>query len=259
MKQQQDDAPMFIGWAETPPADRRYFLRAGLGLTAAAGALGFGLAALQQPPGTGTWDPDAVRTWRGIVTAEPYAMLRTLDLGGGQGPRTALLSCLGKCGVAARIGALHGQAVVVKGSLIQRGTQAMIAVDEDGDWIARDDAAGRAGVDPALAFPQGQPLGEVTLAGEILDSKCWFGAMRPSSGKAHKACAALCIRGGIPPAFFARGRDGQGSLLIMTSGGRAHGAGLLALVADPVRVSGRVSRVGDLLMLDAPLAQIQRL
>jgi hypothetical protein len=254
MKPVHDDGPMFIGWAETPPADRRFFLRAGVALTTAAGALGFGLAALQQPPGSGRWDPDAVREWRGIASAEPYAMLRTHDLGGG--PRTALLSCLGKCGVAARIGSLADQPVLVRGSLIQRGWHSMIAVDEGGDWIRRDDAAQ---VDPALRFPAGTPLSDVSLAGEILDAKCWFGAMRPSSGKAHKACASLCIRGGIPPAFFARDRAGRGTLLIMTSGGRAHGPGLLGLVADPVRVSGRVTRVGDLLLLDSTLAQVQRL
>ena len=246
---------MLFRSAETPAADRRFFLRAGLALTTAAGVLGFSVAAVQKPPGKGRWDPDAVREWRGIASAEPYAMLRTNDLGGG-GPRTALLSCLGKCGVAARLGALAGQAVVVKGSLIQRGQHAMIAVDEEGDWIRRDDDA-RA--DPALSFPPGQVLGEVSLVGEILDSKCWFGAMRPSSGKVHKACAALCIRGGIPPAFFARGSAGQGTLMIMTSGGRAYGNALLGLVADPVRVSGSVQRVGDLLVLDVPLSQIQRL
>ena len=254
MTRHADDEPMFIGWAETPPADRRFFLRAGLALTTAAGVLGFGVAAVQKPPGKGNWDPDAVREWRGVASAEPYAMLRTNDLGGG--PRTALLSCLGKCGVATRLGTLAGQAVVVRGSLIQRGQHTMIAVDEEGDWIRRD---GDARADPALSFPPGQPLGEVSLVGEILDSKCWFGAMRPSSGKVHKACAALCIRGGIPPAFFARGRAGQGALMIMTSGGRAHGPGLLSLVADPVRLTGNAQRVGDLLLLDTALNQIQRL
>ena len=245
---------MFIGWAETPAADRRFFMRAGLALTTAAGVLGFGMAAVQQPPGRGSWDPDAVREWHGVVSAEPYAMLRTNELG--DGPRTALLSCLGKCGVAARIGALSGQAVVVKGSLIRRGQHAMIAVDEVGDWIRLDDSAT---ADLALPFPPGQPLGELSLVGEILDSKCWFGAMRPSSGKVHKACASLCIRGGIPPAFFARGSAGQGALMIMTSDGRAYGPGLLSLVADPVRLTGKIQRVGDLLVLDAPLQQIQRL
>ncbi len=247
------DEPFFIGWADTPPADRRFFLRAGLGLTTAAAGLGFGLAAVQSAPGKGNWDPDAVREWRGIVSAEPYAMLRTLDLGGG--PRTALLSCLGKCGVAARIGALAGVPVVVTGSLIQRGPHAMLAVDEVGDWIRRDSAAQP---DAALNFPALQALGDVNLAGEILDSKCWFGAMRPSSGKVHKACAALCIRGGIPPAFFARGPGQQEALMIMASGGRAYGPDLLPLVGDPVRLRGRVFRQGDLLVLDAPLAGIQR-
>jgi hypothetical protein len=255
MKRQVGDEALFIGWAATPEADRRFFLRAGLALSSTAGLLGLGLAALQQPPGTGRWDADAVQDWRGIATAEPYAMLRMHDLGGGA--RTALLSCLGKCGVAARIGALAGQSVVVRGSLIQRGTQAMIAVDEEADWIRRDDAA--AAADPVLRWPAGEPLGEVSLVGEILDSKCWFGAMRPSTGKVHKACASLCIRGGIPPAFFVRGRQGAGSLMLMTSGGRAHGPDLLPLVADAVQVTGRVQRVGDLLFLDAPLQQIQRL
>ena len=32
-------------------------------------------------------------------------------------------------------------------------------------------------------------LGEATYRGEILDSKCWFGAMQPGQGKPHKSCA----------------------------------------------------------------------
>jgi hypothetical protein len=250
---QERDESYFIGWADTPPADRRFFLRAGLGLTAATAGIGFGLAALQSAPGSGFWDPDAVREWRGIATAEPYAMLRSHDLGAG--PRTALLSCLGKCGVAARIGALAGVPVVVTGSLIQRGPHTMIAVDEVGDWIRRDDSTTH---DAALDFPAPEALGEVHLAGEILDSKCWFGAMRPSTGKVHKACASLCIRGGIPPAFFARGPGQQGALMIMQTSGRAYGPELLSLVGEPVRLSGRVFRRGDLLVLDAPIAAIQR-
>ena len=250
---EKGEETFFIGWAETPAADRRFFLRAGLGLTTAAAGLGFGLAARQSRPGPGRWDPEAVRDWRGIVSAQPYAMLRTHDLAGG--PRTALLSCLGKCGVAARIGALAGVPVVVTGSLIQRGQHAMIAVDEVGDWIRRDTPVLP---DPALALPALQALGEVNLTGEILDSKCWFGAMRPAAGKVHKACASLCIRGGIPPAFFARGPGPQQALMIMSSGARAYGPELLGLVGEPVRLSGRLSRQGDLLVLDAALAAIRR-
>jgi hypothetical protein len=255
MARPERDDPFFIGWADTPPADRRFFLRLGLGFMVGTAGLGAGLASLQRAPGAGNWDPDQVREWRGIVTAAPYAMLRSRDLGGGV-PRTALLSCLGKCGVAAQIGALAGQAVVVTGSLIQRGQHSMIAVDEQGPWLRRDE---RAAPDASLALPTIEALGEVSLSGEILDSKCWFGAMRPSDGKVHKACASLCIRGGIPPAFFARGPAGQSALMIMTDGGRAHGPELLALVADPVQLSGRVLRRGDLLILDTPVSAMRRL
>lgn len=255
MARPERDDPFFIGWADTPPADRRFFLRLGLGLVAGTAGLGAGLAALQRAPGAGSWDPDNVREWRGTVSAAPYAMLRSRDLGGGV-PRTALLSCLGKCGVAAQIGALEGQPVVVTGSLIQRGQHAMLAVDEQGPWLRRDESAAP---DASLALPAIEALGEVSLTGEILDSKCWFGAMRPSDGKLHKACASLCIRGGIPPAFFARGPAGQSALMIMTDDGRAQGPELLALVADPVQISGRVFRRGDLLLLDTPPSAIRRL
>jgi len=253
-RRQHGDEPFFVGWADTGPAARRFFLRTGLGLMAAAGGLGFGLAAHQQAPGTGSWDPDTVREWRGVVAAKPYPMFRTHDLGGG--PRTALLSCLGKCGVAARFDALSGQPVVIKGSLIHRGLHAMIAVDEGSDWIRLDDATP---TDPLLSFPAPQDLGAFRASGEILDSKCWFGAMRPASGKVHKACASLCIRGGIPPAFFPSAQSGENGLMIMTSGGQPYGPDLLELVADPVNVSGQLFKLGDVLLLDAPVADLKRM
>ncbi|MFM1855685.1 MAG: hypothetical protein RLZ83_994 [Pseudomonadota bacterium] len=250
----EGDEPFFIGWADTPPAERRRFLRAAVGLMAASAGLGLGLATLQQAPGSGGWDPDDVRDWRGVVTATPYPMLRTFDLGGG--PRTALMSCLGKCGVAARFDALDGRPVVIRGSLIQRGMHAMIAVDEGSDWIRLDDTVP---VNPQLTFPALEALGTFSAKGEILDSKCWFGAMRPASGKVHKACASLCIRGGIPPAFLPRMQTPSEGLMIMTSGGRPYGPELLELVADPVKVVGQLYKLGDLLVLDAPVAGLTRL
>lgn len=242
----------FVGYADTPKADRRFFLGAGLALMAGTGALAAGLAAGQRAPGPGTWNQGDARDFSGIVTGEPYAMLRTTDIDGK--PKTALLSCLGKCGVAARIGANEGQAVTVRGSLIQRGPHAMIAVADGMDWItpASDPAP------PTLAFNTYEDVGEVSLVGEILDSKCWFGAMRPSEGKVHKACASLCIRGGLPPAFYARDKAGKGALMIMTDRGAAHGDTLLPFVADPVRVRGQLRKRGDLLFLDGPVSEIAR-
>ena len=194
-----------------------------------------------------------IREWRGIATAEPYGMLRTLDLDGT--PRTALLGCQGKCGVSAKIGALAGKPVIVKGSLIQRGQHAMLAVIDGLDWL-REDESGSIG---DLAFPQAEQIMQVSLNGEILATKCWFGAMRPSSGKVHKACASLCIRSGLAPAFYVKDPQDQTALMIMTSGGFGHNKDLLEYVADPVSITGQVQRFGDLFLLDAPVSAISRL
>lgn len=57
MTEPDKDSDFFIGWADpTPDVDRRFFVRAGLGLTALAGGLGLGWAAFQASPGSGRWD-----------------------------------------------------------------------------------------------------------------------------------------------------------------------------------------------------------
>lgn len=244
----------FIGWAETPKPDRRFFLGAGLALLGGtAGAAGL-LAANQNRPGPGNWTIGEVREFRGIATATPYAMLYTEDIDGT--PRTALLACQGKCGVSAKIGSFSGQQVTVKGSLIQRGAHAMIAVVDGLDWIAGQEANFAT---TAMSFPDIESLGEVKLRGEILDTKCWFGAMRPSEGKVHKACASLCIRGGIPPAFYVQDARKQKALMIMTDHGVGFGHDLLEFVADPVEISGTLRRQGDLVFFDTSAKRIQRL
>lgn len=99
------------------------------------------------------------------------------------------------------------------------------------------------------------------LAGEILDAKCWFGAMRPGYGKTHKSCAALCARGGLPLAFCQVGdcANGAQALLFLNEHGQAFDRTILPLVADPVLVEGRLIAAGDVLQVRAPLRAIRRL
>jgi len=244
----------FIGWSDDMPAlDRRFFLGAGLALSAGTVGLAATLSSSRNAPNSGSWNMGEIREWRGIATSAPYSMMRTRDLNGA--PRTVLLGCQGKCGVSARIGAHAGKPVIIRGSLIQRGKHAMIAVTDDIDWIEDDPATDVAG----LAFPAIEPLEEITLRGTILDSKCWFGAMSPARGKTHKSCASLCIRGGIPPAFFVKDRQDQKALLLMTSRGQAHGEDLLPFVADPVELTGQLQRWGDQLLIDSTVGSLSRI
>ncbi|MBL8548348.1 MAG: hypothetical protein JNJ73_00080 [Hyphomonadaceae bacterium] len=244
----------FIGWAPTPEPDRRFLLRAALGLVAIGAGAGGLLASQQAPPGPGQWKQGEVRTWRGLLVREPYPALRTLDLDGS--PRTAFLATSGKLGVQGRLTNEMCGAVAVRGSLIARGRHAMIAVPDGDDWITLASAS-----EPDLAEMREEDLGEVLLVGEILDSKCWFGAMRPGQGKPHKSCASLCLRGGLPAAFCAGPNCGEGSEapLFLDAQGRAHGHELLSLAADPVRALGRLVRVGDVTQFRADLSNVARL
>jgi len=243
----------FVGWSsDIPSVDRRFVLGAGIALVAGAAGLGSALGRLQNAPGDGNWDQGAVRTWTGLLVAAPYPMLRTLDLGGV--PRTAFLATSGK--TAVRLPAqLVGQTVTLTASLIQRGDHAMLAVADGLDWIMAD---AQRPATPLELSPE-EDLGPVGLTGEILDAKCWFGAMRPGFGKTHKACATLCVRGGLPLAFCADGCGTGEAPVFLDENGRAHSRAILPYVADQVFVVGRRVRVADMIQFRAPISAIRRL
>jgi hypothetical protein len=90
---------------------------------------------------------------------------------------------------------------------------------------------------------QQKDLGERTLSGEIVDTKCFLGVMNPGEGKVHRECAALCLKGGIPPALFTHELDGSPNifLLIDPSGAPLPQSDYLQRVGQLVRIHGRAS------------------
>lgn len=246
-----DRGSFFVGWsAEAPRADRRFILSAGLGLIAGGGALGATLAHDRPASGPGFWDMGRTHLLQGVLTSDSYPVLRTLDPGGVV--RTVFLTSSGK--EAPRFPArLLNRWVEMTGTLIVRGENRMMAVTE---------VALAPGPEPAglRSLPE-VDHGSVMLVGEILDAKCWFGAMRPGYGKTHKACASLCARGGLPLAFCQSGACGTdvSAPLILDADGAAHTLDLLQFVADPVSVTGRLVKVGDVMQIRVALTDIRRL
>ena len=104
-----------------------------------------------------------------------------------------------------------------------------------------------------------EDLGTVTLRGEIVDSKCYAGRMRPGVGHGHRACAQLCILGGIPPVLVTVGADGHEThyVLASTQGERVNEA-VAPFAAEPVEVRGRLERRGDLQVLHIDPTEIRR-
>lgn len=104
----------------------------------------------------------------------------------------------------------------------------------------------------SLTIPKGKTLGNVTLAGEIVDSKCYLGVMKPGQLKTHRDCAIRCISGGVPPSL--RVIDSSGNteyFLLVDSNSKAVNSQILDIITDPVSVTGEVIQYGDMFVLKA--------
>ncbi len=141
---------------------------------------------------------------------------------------------------------LDGEPVVVTGSLIHKGRHRMVEVhavdkiDDGAEELRRLERAAEVS------------LGRMTLVGEIVDSKCHLGVMKPGRGKPHKACAIRCISGGIPPVLRVQDPAGRADyLLLVAPDGGSVNREVLEFVAQPIEISGEVVRQGDLLVLYA--------
>jgi hypothetical protein len=251
----RDDDP-YIGWAKAPAVDRRFLLGAAPLLLGATTGLGWLVAKNLGDPGAGKWETGATQTIEGALVAEPYPMIRVADPASPFGMRTTLVVAEGKCTSGLKLAEFDGRPVKASGVLIERKERRMLEVPLSlGRWIE----PAPEGLPRVLVDPPVETLGRLSLAGQIMDSKCFFGVMRPSRGKTHKACAALCIRGGIPPSFWARDDKGRESVLLMTAtDGGPIGEDILPLVAEPVAAEGEIVRVGDLLQFRADAGAYRR-
>lgn len=229
-----DDRDFYVGYLPTPARDAR-FLRF-MVPAAVLLALGFALAVnISAPPaGDGSWDTGHEVVLEGELVAQPFPMLRVARADGSV--ERVLLVEMGKFGADARIARFakgDGTRVAVRarGFLIERDGQRMIE-------LADGEAIESGGVLPPTA--PGVRMGTVVLDGEIVDSKCWLGVMKPGEGKAHRDCATLCIRGGIPPSLVCRADDGSSrrALVVGQDGKPLSIVVLEPWIARPVRVRG---------------------
>ncbi|MEO8029157.1 MAG: hypothetical protein ABI823_21935, partial [Bryobacteraceae bacterium] len=211
-------------------------------------AIGAGVAVLlvisQEPFADSKFEFQQDREHIGVLREFPYPALAT--------PQTRfLLVDAGKHGASATAKGLEGKTVRLRGSLIQRGPDSMLEL-VTGTVQSNPET-------PPTPPETATDIGPAVLVGEIVDSKCFFGVMNPGNGKVHRDCAANCIRGGIPPAFLVRDAAGNARVFLLTgSDGRALHQEVLDLVAEPIRITGRISRLGTQDFLRAEPETFQR-
>lgn len=191
--------------------------------------LSFVWARSQNTPGDAVWETAQPIELRGYLDASSYPVLFARSEDGSES--AVMLVEQGKKGGQGRAQSLHGKMVRASGWLLHRDGRRILELEPDSNAL-------RAEAVP-VESPRLNELGPVTLRGEIVDGKCYLGAMKPGEGKTHKDCATLCIRGGIPPVFVSTRPDGQREYLLLQSetGGmidpEVHG-----MIADPVEISG---------------------
>jgi len=224
-------------------------------------ALAAVLVVSQRPFARSVFEFGVIRSLTGVIVEQPYPAL-LMQRPGATGTNAAQLSAypltiFGKFGAGAEVAGLDGRAVQLDGSLIYRDGRTMVQI-EAGTVEPLPPAQGAAL--EGAARPADVELGTVTLVGEIVDSKCFYGVMKPGNLKPHRSCAARCISGGVPPVLLVRDREGQATyLLLVSSEGRAVNAEVLEFVAEPVEIRGRVVRRGDQLILHADPSGYRRL
>lgn len=244
----------YVGYLERAPAGVARFVRRAVALLALlVVAVAIVLVLAQQPFSAARFEFGSVRAFEGTLRAAPHPQLEVSRPGraaAGVAARSRyLLVSPGKHGAAAAVAAFDGRHVALSGTLIYRDGETMIEV-EDGSIRALAGAP--------LAPAVSRSLGSFTLEGEIVDSKCYLGVMKPGSGKSHRECAVRCLSGGVPPLFVVR--DGAGpraQLLLVGRGGEPIGRRVLDHVAEPVSISGEVVAVGERWQLRADASSVR--
>jgi hypothetical protein len=247
-----DKQPFFVGYLPVPKALRGFLLVISMLFVSGLAGLGLALGMAQDDPGPGAFRFDyGPQTVTGVIELTPYPLVRVTTGNDRIAPGdTLMLAGQGKTNVEDRAKPLEGRLAQVTGIVLERGDLYMLQVNGGANGLAAAE-----GVVPEL---ETVPLGRWKLAGEICDGKCLAGAMRPGRGIAHKACANLCLLGGVPPVFVStQPVDGSEFLLITGLDGSALPLAAYDHVAQYVSLEGEVERRGDLLVLRMDPASLQ--
>jgi hypothetical protein len=236
MSKQSND--FFVGYLPMPDDLKSFYKWLAVLLILIGLGFSYWVSSSQKSAGKGQWLLAEEKTYQGYLSHDPYPVLHIV----GDKPETIILMSQGKHSSANLTSALDGREVTVTGFPIERGGWKLLELRDISDVNVISSSQ------PYKA--SSEPLGKVTLSGEIIDSKCFMGVMKPGEGKVHRACAAMCIAGGIPPMLVVTQADGNRyGYILIGSQGQAAADLVIEDVAVPVSVSGQLERRGDLTYL----------
>jgi hypothetical protein len=237
----------FIGWqSKMAPSLGRFVRGAVFPLAALVPAVVGAVVWFQHPVDRGLFEFGIEKQFEGILFEHPFPRLRLVSPEGRQVDHVLVGS--GKFGPPAVIAGAHGRHVRFSGSLIVREPLHMIELNRPDTFTILD-----RGASPA-SEPATSPLGEGRFVGELVDTKCYTGVMRPATGKVHRACAIRCLSGGVPPGLLVHDRKGDGVVFLLAGPGEEPLRYDLELAGTLIEVDGALELNGD-----TPVLRVQAL
>lgn len=230
----------FVGYHPAAPGDLgRWLRRLTILLLTAVTLTAVAVASSQSTQPETVYAYGEPTTWTGRIRERPYPMLVTEDQAG---PVSHVhLSRQGKFGARDPLRGRDGEYVSLRGVRIARGNRTMAEL-VPGSIVSGPTPPGAPGPVPVV-----EDLGRRTLTGEVVDSKCFLGAMNPGILQTHRGCAIRCLNGGILSLFVVRGPgESEWELILVDPDGAPVAADIFALAGLQVRLTGQVQREDDL-------------
>jgi len=190
-----------------------------------------------------TFEFSSVTKITGIFHENPYPMLRVevakntfkniLLLGFGKSSANPFLEKL-----QYEVKNLNGKTLSIEGNLIYYNGKTLIQITDDEKVTLVNNSK--------VKIPSKETISEMTLQGEIIDPKCYFGVMKPGKGKIHRSCAVLCISGGIPPVLATTDNNNISQYYLLTDlEGNPINEAILPFIGKPSEITGSVEKMDD--------------
>lgn len=260
-----NDAPFFIGWdSENSAKQSRFAVYTAIAMMGAALLTGIIFTINQQKITPYQIDYTQVKQLKGWLTNDPVPMLTTVtgkdDFGNPLLKSILLVDAL-KYGADNTISSYlkknSNSYVEINGYLstnpLSCGTDSAACKEICAQCITgtlstplMEIENGIFSIKPAQApvgitvEPEVLPGKEVTISGEIIDPKCYFGAMNPGYGKPHLSCAVRCISGGIMPVLKYSENGKEKFAVLLSANGKPANEQVISVIGLPVKITGKL-------------------
>ncbi len=215
--------------------------------------LGTLLALSQKKFGTGSFEYGQLTEVKGIYFDAPIPCLKVIngrDIWGNQSYLTIPLVGYGKHGASGILLDIESEKnirfdkkqLVLKGTLLYNDGVTILQIDKNDRPVVNISSTPV----PSQLLQLKKDLGIVTLKGEIIDPKCYFGVMKPGEGKPHRDCATRCILGGISPMLVVKNAQDESNYYLITGvNGESMNEAVKEFVAEPVEIKARLVQYDD--------------